>query len=176
MKIDRRTFIKKMNCGLAGIIGLLGFAGCNKNENGKDYPVEYGSPHADYTVKGAVVNKTNGKPIKGIRVGYICAFCPVPEYGVIPTPYQLKSHVLTDAKGEFKLTGSFGIGEFQIIDNKPTLPVSVEDIDGEENGLFQSEYLQVDFSKAERSGKPKSWYEGEYTVNLNVELTEIDNQ
>ena len=164
MKTNRREFIKKMNWGLAGIISMLGFAGCDKSSEPVD---EYGTPHADFTVKGAVVNKANGTPIKGIRVGYICAFCPVPEYGVIPTPYQLKSHVLTDAKGEFKLTDRFDIGEGGI-------PVYVEDIDGEENGSFQPEYLQVDFTNAERSGKPKSWYKGEYTVNLNVELTEIE--
>jgi len=57
-----------------------------------------------------------------------------------------------------------------------TLPVFVEDVDGEENGLYQSEYLQVDFSKAERSGKPNHWYEGEFTVTVDVELTEITNQ
>jgi len=170
MKTDRRAFIKRMNWVLASIIGMLGFAGCKKsNEVGTE---EYGTPHADYTVKGAVVNKATGKPIEGIRVGYGCESCVVvvPAYGVIPTPYVLKSHITTNAKGEFKLTDSFFPGEFQ------TLPVYVEDIDGEKNGLFQSEILQVDFSKAEHSGKPKGWYGGEYTVTVNVELTEIENK
>ncbi|MDR0794484.1 MAG: radical SAM-associated putative lipoprotein, partial [Tannerella sp.] len=159
MKINRRAFIKKMNRALAGIIGVLGFAGCEKIG-----VVEYGMPHADYTVKGAVTDKATGKPIKGIRVGYSPANFSGVMYGVIPTPYQPKKHVLTDAKGEFKLTDGFHAGEYQIIDNKPTLSVSVEDIDGEENGLFQSEHLQVNFKDADRSGKPKGWYGGEYTV------------
>ena len=167
MKIDRRTFLKKMNWGLAGIIGMLGFSGCEKI--GAE---EYGTPHADYTVKGTVVDKATKKPVKGIRVGYSPEFWVIALYGTTPTPYNQKSHVLTDAKGEFKLTDNFSAGEYQIIDNKPILPVYVEDIDGEENGSFQSEYLQVDFSKAEQSGKPKSWYKGEYTVNINVELNE----
>ena len=166
MKPNRRDFIKKMNWGLAGIIGMLGFSSCERGE--KEVVCEYGTPHADYTVKGSVVNKATGKPIEGIRVGYGCNSCPVPEYGVIPTPYIPKSHVLTNSKGEFKLTDSF----FPVKDL--TLPVSVEDVDGEKNGSFQSEILQVDFSKAEHSGKPKSWYEGEYTVTVNVELTEIN--
>ena len=109
MKIDRRTFIKKMNWALAGMIGMLGFSGCEKI--GVE---EYGTPHADYTVKGAVTNKATGKPIAGIRVGYSCEFCGEYLYGVKPTPYKPKSHVLTDAKGEFKLTDRFHVGEFQI--------------------------------------------------------------
>jgi putative lipoprotein (rSAM/lipoprotein system) len=166
MKIDRRTFIKKMNWGLASIIGLLGFGGCEII-----YPkVEYGVPHADYTVKGVVSNKATKKPIEGIRVGYGCQSCPQSEYGVIPTPYQPKAHVLTNAKGEFKLTDS------TFPEKNLKLPVYVEDLDGEENGLFETEILEVDFSKAEQTKKSKSWYEGEYTVTLNVELTETEKE
>ena len=166
MKTNRREFIKRMNRGLAGIIGLLGFSSCEKVEifGAK----EYGTPHADYTVKGAVTNKATGKPIEGIRVGYSCESCPVPEYGVIPTPYMPKSHVLTNAKGEFKLTDSF------FPEKNLKLPVSVEDIDGENNGSFQTEVLQVDFKNAEQTKKAKSWYNGEFTVTVNVELTEIN--
>jgi putative lipoprotein (rSAM/lipoprotein system) len=174
MKINRRSFIKSMNWGLAGIIGMLGFGGCGKSET--ETLLEYGSPHADYTVKGKVVNKATKNPIEGIRVGYSCELCAVPEYGVLPTPYQPKAHVLTDSKGDFKLTDIFHAGEYQIIEKKPTLDVYVEDIDGEKNGLYQPEHLQVDFSKAVRTKPQKSWYEGEFTVTVDVELTEIENQ
>ena len=156
MKIDRRTFIKKMNCGLAGIIGLLGFVSCEKIG-----AKEYGTPHADYTVKGTVVNKATQNPIKGIRVGFSCELCPIAEYGTLPTPYKPKAHVLTDTKGEFTLTDRFQGSEYKIIDNKPTLSVWVEDIDGEKNGRFQNEHLQVDMS-------------GRKTVTITVEMTEIE--
>ena len=167
MKTDRRAFIKRMNWALAGIIGMLGFAGCKKDD---EMMLEYGTPHADYTVKGAVVNKATGKPIEGIRVGYDTEPRVGQMYGVLLTPYVPKSYVMTNAKGEFKLTDTF----FPNLNQ--TIPVYVEDVDGEENGLFQSEILQVDFSKAEHSGKPTHWYHGEYTVTLNVELTEIENK
>jgi putative lipoprotein (rSAM/lipoprotein system) len=166
MKTTRRAFIKEINWVLAGIIGMLGFAGCNKSE-----PLnEYGTPHADYTVKGTVVNKVTKKPIEGIRVGYSSRDIPNLMYGVPQVPYTPKAHVLTNTKGEFKLTDRF------FPEGNKTLPVSVEDIDGEKNGSFQSEYLEVDFSKAEHSGKTKSWYQGEYTVNMNIELTEIEKE
>ena len=171
MKINRRTFIKRMNWALAGAMGILGFTGCEK-----ETPVEYGTPHADFTVKGSVINKATGKPIKGIRVGYDSGYQIGVMYGPPPAPYKPKAHVLTDAKGEFKLTDQFFIGEYLTEDGKSKLPVFVEDIDGTENGLFQPENLQVDFSNAEHSGKPKSWYGGEYTVTMKVELTEIENQ
>ena len=160
MKIDRRAFIKRMNWSLAGSIAMLGFAGCDIIGAEK-----YGCPHTNYnvyTVKGAVVDKATRKSIAGIRVGYICVSCPVPEYGVMPTPFVPKSHVMTNAKGEFVLTDRFTDDEVQMIDNKRTLPVFVQDIDGEENGLYQSEFLWVEFPK------------GKNTVTVDdVELTEI---
>jgi putative lipoprotein (rSAM/lipoprotein system) len=146
-----------MNWALAGLIGILGFASCEKIG-----AKEYASPHADYTVKGKVVNKATKKPIEGIRVSYIWAAA---KYGVIPTSYQPKASVTTNAKGEFKITESFS-------PNQTILPVSVEDIDGEKNGSFQSETLEVDFKNATHSGKRKSWYHGEYTVTQNIEMTE----
>jgi len=165
----RRTFVKSINWILAGIITMLGFAGC------KDIlaNVEYGTPYADYTVKGTVVNKETKSPIKGIRVGYTPIYQgPIPMYGVIPTPYKPKAHVITDADGWFKLTDRFYIGEFQMVNNSPVLPVFVEDIDGAINGWFWSEYIEVNFSNAVHSGKAKGWYGGEYTVTISVELTE----
>ena len=78
-------------------------------------------------------------------------------YGTIRTPYIPKKLVLTDAKGEFILSDRFSDEEIQIIDNKPTLPVSVSDT----NGLFQSEFLQVMFNNKTSRG---------YEANINVFL------
>ena len=166
MKISK-AFIKSTNWLLAGIISMLGFVGC------KNDVVEYGAPYADYTVKGAVVDKATKTPIKGIRVGYTPIYQgPILMYGVIPTPYQPKAYVITDENGKFKLTDRFYVGEFQMVENTSVLPVFVEDIDDAVNGWFQSEYLWVDFSDAVRSGKVKGWYGGEYTVTISIELTE----
>ena len=164
MKTNRRVFIKNMNWALAGIIGMLGFTGCDITGT-----KEYGSPHADYTVKGKVVSKTTGKPIEGIQVGLGYSYSDIqPMYGTRSAPFTAKSYVLTNAKGEFKITDRSEIVQ--------KLPASVEDIDGEENGLFQSKQLEIDFKDAVHSGKSKNWYKGEYTVTVNVELTEIEKE
>ena len=145
MKINK-VFIKGINWVLASILGLSGFTSC-----------EYGAPYTDYTLKGKVVNKATGQPITGIRVGY----SPEKEVGL----YESKAHVTTNLRGEFKVTDTF-----YLIDGKRV--VYVEDIDGEENGLFESESLQVDFSKAERTKKSTRGYDGEYTLTVQVELNE----
>ena len=163
MKINK-ILIRSVNLALAGLLSLLGFVGCVKHE-----PIEYGTPHADYTVKGTVVNKATGQPIAGIRVTYNSDTFGT-MYGVIPTSYTPKSQVFTDTNGEFKLTDSF------FPEKDMTIPVYVQDIDGEENGLFLPISQLVDFSKAEQSGKPKNWYMGEYTINVNLEMDEADNQ
>ena len=87
-------------------------------------------------------------------------------YGAPSTSYTPKSSVLTDVKGKFNLSDNFFTTNSQI-------PVYVEDIDGAENGLFQSDTLQISFSEADRTKKSKSWYHGEFTKEVNVQLTEI---
>jgi len=169
MKI-KRAFIKGTNWALAGLIGLLGFTNCEE-----DMRTEYGTPNADYTVKGTVVDKATGKPIKGIRVGYDSQYRFGTMYGVFPTPYQPKASVTTDAKGEYKLTELFYISDFPMDDNsKPTFarPVYIEDIDREINGLYSDTIINVDFKNAVQTGKPGHWYNGEFTVTKDIQLTE----
>ena len=163
----KRLLIKVTNSILASIMGLFGFTSCH--ERGLNKP-EYGVPHADYTVKGSVIDEVTEEPIAGIRVGYSPvewdedAFGPEPEYHWEPDTY-----VISSANGGFTLTGSFfNEGKNAI------LPVYVEDIDGEENGSFQAKKVEVDFKDAVQSGKPDSWYGGEFTVTTNIQLAEVE--
>ena len=169
MKI-KKLFIKCTNWILAGLISTLGFAGCWKfgvDEYGVK-PVEYGTPHADYTVKGTVVNEASGGPISGIRVGYYPQEWDEDVFGPPSVYYGSKAYVITDTNGEFKLTANSSRN------SNNTIPVYVEDIDGEENGLFQPKMAEVDFSNAVHSGKTEHWYRGEYTVTTTIQLTEIE--
>jgi putative lipoprotein (rSAM/lipoprotein system) len=158
----RRRLFRGMNWLLAGMLSLLGF-GCFESKE----PTEYGTPSADYTVKGKVVDKATGKPVKGIRVGYTPDQLAVPEYGVpVKSFRQMTAADTTDLKGEFSITEqTFPVDE----------PVSVyfNDTDGTENGFYPPEKLTVNFKEAGQTGKPDKWYEGEFTVTLNVELESL---
>ncbi len=135
--------MKGTNWLLAGILSLLGFTGC-ETTSGKD---EYGSPHADYTVKGKVVDKATQEPIPGVRVSYY------PD-----------ASTTTDTDGEFELTTNH---EVQVL--------LVDDVDDDENGAYESEEIPLDFSEAEHT-PGSGWYKGEYTLTENVELDEVGTQ
>ena len=163
--IMKRLLIKYTNWILASLMGLFGFTGCRLFDPSA---TEYGVPSATYTVKGAVVNEATEVPIAGIRVGYSPemwdedAFGSEPEYG-----RESNAFVLTDANGGFTLSGI-------MFPNKEILPVYIEDVDEEENGLFQSKMEKIDFSNATHSEKSDSWYNGEYTITTTIKLAEVE--
>lgn len=157
-----KSIFRISNLLLAALLTLLGFSKCTEPE------VEYGVPNADYTVKGTVVDKADAKPIKGIRVGFVRVYSePVLMYGVMPTPYRSFKADTTDVEGAYKLSDKFMLGDVQ--DN--ILPVYIQDVDGAENGFYNDTVLNVDFENVKATGKTKNWYAGEYSVDLNVELT-----
>lgn len=52
------------------LLGLLGFASCGKTED--PTPAMYGTPTAEFTVKGRVVDP-DGNPVENIRVTPLAA-------------------------------------------------------------------------------------------------------
>jgi putative lipoprotein (rSAM/lipoprotein system) len=161
MKINT-AMIRVMNWALAGILALLGFTNCESKEE-----CEYGVPNADYKIKGTVTDKANAKPIKGIMVTFNPNTKPVLMYGVMPTPYREYKSDITDQNGQYEFTEHFSIGE--IPDNQGI--VYVVDTDGAENGLYNDTTLNVDLNKAKQTRKGDDWYEGEFSIDLNIKLT-----
>ncbi|MDR2138210.1 MAG: radical SAM-associated putative lipoprotein [Tannerella sp.] len=166
MKKINRSLIRNANRILAGILALLGFGGCEKKEVAVP---EYGTPRADYTVKGVVVNRATGRPVKNIRVSYTALEQTIVEYGVPPVTYSGDGPFADDVTGS---DGTFKITQTMFAVPANPVPVYVEDTDGEANGLFEPDSLTVDFRDAGRSGERDGWYDGEYTVDVKVELTE----
>lgn len=157
----RKSFIRGINLVLATLLTLLGFSKCTEPM------VEYGVPNADYTVKGIVVNKSDKKPIKGIRIGFSRVYPePVLMYGVMPQPYRSIKADTTDLSGAYKLSDNFSIGESE----DGVLTVFVQDIDSTDNGLFNDTTIQVDYKNVKATGKKTSWYDGEYTKEIKIEL------
>ena len=109
-----RNYILNLCKTLLGILGFSFVSACDGEGTSPvpmyGVPVEYGSPYAEYFVKGKVTDDA-GKPIKGIAV---------------TGPDKSVDTVFTSADGSYELNGDFFPVE--------TIDVKFTDVDDEENG------------------------------------------
>lgn len=129
-------------------LSILGFTipmfGC-------DAPEMYGTPWADYEVKGKVLD-ADGDPIKGIKVS------------LIEDQYNSQSTQSLE-NGTFKV--SLGTIPFD------KLKLTAQDIDGAENGgEFEEKTLELDFSKVAYTGESDGWYHGKKSIEQDIVLEE----
>lgn len=132
-------------------LSILGFTipmfGC-------DAPEMYGTPWADYEVKGKVLD-ADGDPIKGIKVS------------LIEDQYNSQSTQSLE-NGSFKV--SLGTIPFD------KLKLTAQDIDGAENGgEFEEKTVELDFSKIEYTGDKDAWYSGKKSLEQDIVLEEKTN-
>ena len=73
--------LRKINCLLTGLLAIIGFS-CG--ENG-EIPCEYGSPHANFQIKGKVTDM-KGEPIPDLQVRIKRAESLIRRDGYIPIP------------------------------------------------------------------------------------------
>ena len=116
---------------LGGVLTLLGFAGCGKQEY--NHLLMYGSPEASYKfILDAIVTDEGEKPIPGIRV----VFDP---YQGEDRNGQFIDTLYTDASGrvfeDLKMSAWGPYGD---------LVARFDDMDGAENGSFESKVLRKD--------------------------------
>ena len=90
----------------------------------------------EYVVKGKVTAASTGKPIKGIQV--------TSEEGSEP--------ILTTETGDFECNG-YGLPDKKV-------KLTFTDIDGEENGLYDPQKIEVPVKKVEEGSG--AWYYGVY--------------
>ena len=115
---------------------------------------KYGMPETEYEIKGVVTDKTNNKPIEGIRI-------------INEKRYDNNEDTLyTNAEGKF---------DFDFYDFLYETPVhlKIEDVDGEENGgYFGTQEINVNFTDADLVRKAKGNKRGEkFVKRINVKLT-----
>ena len=144
MKSKFRSLYSKI---LSVCLVLLGFSACDIIEPN----VEYGSPSAKYKVLGKVVSSDDEKkPIENIRV--VMVLYDTDEY-----EYQKGDTVFTDSGGKFEINRhDFSYNQFKI---------KIQDVDGEENGLFEDVEQIIKFSNSDYKGG-SGWYEGEAQKDL----------
>jgi putative lipoprotein (rSAM/lipoprotein system) len=125
---------------IIGVGGACSMSGCEYGTPG----MEYGTPSAKFKVTGTVKSEAN-TAISNIRV--------VMQYD---TAY-------TDINGVYH-TEMEGFPEDQ------TFAMKFDDVDGSQNGSFQSVDTSVTFTDPEFIHGDGSWYEGETTEELNIKL------
>ncbi len=134
-RIALKTYAKV----LTAFFTLLGtITGCNYFEP----RCEYGTPSADFVVKGKVTDKSSQKPITDIRIIHKTGYAPANDT------------VKTDANGKFELK----FKEFPGTNHW----IYAEDLDGTENGgLYAPDSLIVNSAQMKRIKKGDgNWYEG----------------
>lgn len=99
---------------------------------------EYGVPIMEYVVKGKVTDAETGTPVKGIEV--------IPE--------DSNALVYTSENGDFTCEGA------TFPDDKVTL--TFKDIDGEENGVYATQEIEVPVEKSEDGS---GWFAGVYIAD-----------
>jgi len=146
----------------AAVLGLLGFASCNKEVNIDNMMVMYGQPHADFKAIGAVTDQS-GKPIEGIRV----AVTQHRHYANTTHVYYDQNDwyeydtLYTDNKGLFELNKS-------VFDAPTDVTIVFEDIDGDEHGgTFETAKATPDITRKE---KGSGWYNGAFEVEAKVKM------
>ncbi len=152
MKKLNRKLIKGTNWALAGLMSLLGFAGCN--QFGTD---EYGCPHADYEFLGKVTNE-KGELIPNIQIKVAEKYNDNNEslfYGV--------DSIHTDNTGKYKI----GIKGGKPLDNSELYLITT---DNKEGSLYQSDTTTIEITKKDYYKKAKNWYQGAARKETNITL------
>ena len=137
---------------ITALLALLGFAGCDDIGG----MVEYGQPHADFEIKGRVVDEA-GNAIRDIKIVVSDADKGAykgREVGV----------GITDSYGSYRVSGGW-FGD-------PSLTVAAEDIDGDKNGGdFAGKEQKLKLESDDYVGGDGRWYDGKVTKTADFILT-----
>ena len=138
---------------LGAILSMLGISSCSWLHR-----EEYGCPHADYKFVGEV--NDGEKPIAGIRT--------VVFNGPMDKKYNAVDTSYTDAAGKTER-------ELPISMLSGDMVIKFEDVDGEENGSWQTETVpRESLELVQTADKDGKWYEGAYTIKAKATLKKAE--
>lgn len=152
---------------LSGALVLLGFGSCSNASDDEDIRLEYGTPTAEYQVKGKVTSDA-GEPLEGIQVIVKDDYAYFKK-GENAFKYRHDT-IYTDVKGEFisHEANSHGIYNQKIFLN---------DIDGDANGgTFKSDSVAVEKMEKKLVKDATGWYKGQYELSTTVKLKKADKK
>lgn len=152
------------------IATLLALIGCEAAFTSCEYGplmVEYGSPHANFQIKGTIT-APDGKPVKGIRINGLYPSSQPDSIGVHYSDYSPQT--FSDDNGQYVLRVEGG-----------DMLLSVTDVDGPENGgSFATDTIEVPpFTAADSIPDTNEdnwdWY-GNFEKNIDIQLKPTDTQ
>jgi len=155
MKIIRLKALRNYNLIITTLMAMLGFA--TACDDIIDPKMEYGTPSADFIVKGKVTSKSTGEVVPYVKVVMRADTTPINDV------YHFGcDSVMTDANGNYETI----INDFP---GEAVFKLHVEDVDGSVNGSYQSFDTTFTFTDPQYTGGD-GWYEGKTTQELNIEL------
>lgn len=130
------------------ILSVVGLASC-------ETMAEYGTPNADFQIKGTVTDSVTNTPLKNIRV--IRRFVQNPLYG---------DTIYTDADGKYNMN----FNDFPV--DNPQFTLKIEDVDGTQNGgEFSDRELITKITSTDWvDDGDDNWYYGKAVKNQDVKL------
>jgi putative lipoprotein (rSAM/lipoprotein system) len=152
---------------LVGLMSLLGFSSCEKNDN-EGGAMVCGSvwPYAEFVVSGKVTDSDD----RGLQdIGVIVSKADhhqratsdfIPDRNVIT--YEIRDTLWTSANGDFEYHYSRTPGNDSI-----NIHIKFEDLS--ENARFEADSAKVTFFDSDLKGG-EEWYKGRAEKNINVKL------
>lgn len=141
---------------VTALLGMLGFQSCNLFGLGM---VMYGTPHADFNVKGKVTDE-DGKPVQGARTVIDAYYGWTDDLGISYRNLDYTDTLYTDSQGEIFAGAS-------IFDESSHVTVTVTDVDGPANGEFEETVIE-DLHMHKVKDGDGSWYGGAYEMEFEV--------
>jgi len=135
---------------IAFFLAILGFASSCRDSFMADM---YGSPYADYIVKGKIVSEKDNSSIKGIQISVSAS---------LGANTSSTEALFSDANGNYSVMyKEYGITQINL---------RFSDADGVENGSYQSVDTLMTFSKSDLTGKVSNYFMGSSEKVLNIKL------
>ncbi len=146
------------------LFGLLGISmtGCSVNSC-ETIKCEYGVPHAEFEVKGKVIDADTRNAVTGVSV----TLHEVRYNNGKNTPekYPMDSTVV-NTNGEFTLNGNGFPNDVMF--------VKVKDLDTQSDGNYPEKVVEISLQNTEQG--TGSWDNGTYSSDVLIELKEISQQ
>ena len=156
MKQIKFKYLKTYNALIVFLISALGFASSCDIYGGK----MYGTPSADFIIKGKIESSSTNNPVAGIKVKM--------------------SHQLMTDKGNITVgmdstfsdapNGTYQVRANDQFPDSQTFKLSITDVDGAQNGEFEALDTTIVFQNPKFSNGSGSWNQGQTEMQVDVKL------